>query len=146
MNAYITDLKQKAASCEFEHIKDSLIRDRFISGVNSEPLRRVLLKEKNLTLNRVIELAQLEELTQSGLKQFSSSKEFYAVKTRTRSHQNPHSRKPVCGNCGESHTREERCRAKGYQCFKCKKYNHFPHMCRSYPDSPSSHHSYEKPW
>ena len=146
MNAYITDLKQKASSCEFEHIKDSLIRDRFISGVNSEPLRRVLLKEKNLTLNRVIELAQLDELTQSRLKQFSSNKEIHMVKTRPRHHQNPHSRKPMCGNCGESHTREEKCRAKGYQCFKCKKFNHFPHICRSYPDSSSSHHAYDKPW
>ena len=45
VDAYITDLKQKAKSCEFGELQNELIRDHFISGVTSEQLRRVLLKE-----------------------------------------------------------------------------------------------------
>ena len=50
VDGYITDWKAKAAICEFGTLCDSLVRDRFISGVLSENLTGLLFKEKDLTL------------------------------------------------------------------------------------------------
>ena len=143
VDSYITDLKHKAKTCEFGDIKDGLIRDRFISGVTSEQLRRVLLKEKSLTLQRTIEIAQLDEITQARLKQFKSDKEIHSFsKASTQQYQKGKPGRPRCGNCVEPHHKSERCKAKGKQCGKCGKYNHFAHVCKS--QSVAQHN--KKPW
>ena len=36
-----------------------------------------------------------------------------------------------CNNCGYNHGVDKECPAKGKQCNKCKKYNHFGQVCRS---------------
>ncbi|KAK3107010.1 hypothetical protein FSP39_004902 [Pinctada imbricata] len=38
---------------------------------------------------------------------------------------------PECDKCGYSHRSTEHCPAKGEQCAKCKKYNHFAKLCKS---------------
>ena len=42
---YITDLKKLATTCEYGNLKDDLIRDRLVCGVNNESIRRQMLKE-----------------------------------------------------------------------------------------------------
>ena len=135
VEAYITDLKQKAKTCEFIQLHDSLIRDRFISGVNSEQLRRVLLKERDLTLARTIELPQLDEITQTCLKQFKKNRYIdYVSKTprkpRPTTVQTTY-KSQLCRNCGNKHQATDHCSAKGHQCSLCEKYNHFKNVCRS---------------
>ena len=44
------------------------------------------------------------------------------------------SKKSVCNNCGYEtphKTRDNQCPAKGKQCKKCLKYNHFARVCKS---------------
>ena len=36
-----------------------------------------------------------------------------------------------CKSCGYDHSLQDRCPAKGKQCTKCKKYNHFAKVCKS---------------
>ena len=36
-----------------------------------------------------------------------------------------------CQNCGKYHGKTQVCTAKGKQCFKCKKWNHFSSVCKS---------------
>ena len=37
-----------------------------------------------------------------------------------------------CGNCGNApHLEGQRCPAKGVECYRCHRHNHFSHMCRS---------------
>ena len=133
IDSYITDLKQKARSCELANLQDELIRDRFISGVQSEQLRRVLLKETDLTLTRALEIAQLDEITQSRLKQFKRDKEIHFIKKSNP----PGIKSNICGNCGSKHA-TGKCPAKGRKCNNCLKYNHFAKMCRSKPAKQSS--------
>lgn len=153
VESYMTDLKDKASKCEFEDIKDSLIRDRFISGVLSPQLRRVLLKERKLTLTRTIEIAQLDELTQSRLKQFGDSTtdetDINVVKPVK---SQDYTETQLCGNCGMK-CEKSNCPAKGKQCNHCKKYNHFAKVCRSsgfvppqtYGNTHSGYGSYSRP-
>lgn len=48
-----------AKHCEYNDMKDDLIRDRFIIGIDDTELRDNLLYEENLTLNNVITIANI---------------------------------------------------------------------------------------
>ena len=56
---FVTRLRQLAISCEYDNKVDEYIRDQVIDKCNSDPLRTKLLAVgKDLTLDRVIEIAQ----------------------------------------------------------------------------------------
>ena len=46
----MTDLRNKAARFEFGDLKDELILDRIVCGVNDDTVRARLLREAELTL------------------------------------------------------------------------------------------------
>ena len=52
----MTRLKILASSCEFGDIRDDLIRDRIICGINDDVSRTKLLSKKNLTLEGTVDL------------------------------------------------------------------------------------------
>jgi hypothetical protein len=53
---YIKELKILSSTCEFETLKDFLIRNRIVGGINSEQIRSKLLQEDKLTLKKCIEI------------------------------------------------------------------------------------------
>ena len=75
-----------------------------------------------------MEIAQLDELTQVRLQVFKKEKDVHTLhkKSKTTTHN-----VPKCENCGGFHPKEGKCPAKGKQCNKCHKYNHFSKVCRS---------------
>jgi hypothetical protein len=48
----------------------------------------------------------------------------------------------ACGNCGRAHGRQEECPARGKQCFKCHRLNHFSRYCHSSYTRESIHQVY----
>lgn len=68
IDAFVTRLREKAASCEYRDLKEDLIRDRLVLGVCDEALRRCLLREKKLTLASAIEICRAGEMTDMSLK------------------------------------------------------------------------------
>lgn len=68
VDAYVTDLKNKARDCEFEHLTNSLIWDRILCGIMGDQVRGRLLREPDLTLNKAIDICRASELSQSQLK------------------------------------------------------------------------------
>ena len=61
---FVTDLRRKAEYCDFGAIKDSLIRDQIVVGINDPKLRERLLRETNLTLEKAIKLCRITEQSQ----------------------------------------------------------------------------------
>jgi plasmid maintenance system killer protein len=132
IDKYVTDLKIKAMSCEFGVLKDSLIRDRIVCGIQDKQTRRQLLKEPNLTLSQAIDICRASETTKSQLKFFDSEPpdtipytedhEINVMKRREYT---------ACSKCGKDHLPHQRCPAAGAQCHKCGKMNHFARVCRS---------------
>ena len=55
---YVTDLKNKAIQCEFGDLKDSLIKDRIVCGISNEGCRARLLRETDLTLNKLLDISR----------------------------------------------------------------------------------------
>ena len=130
MQNFISSVKILAETCEFDTLKDSLIRDRIICGVSSDTLRRQLLKETNLTLHKTVQLCYIHETAENNTKKLSTENnddpvnQLQAAKSQ---------RVFQCRNCGQRHAQRS-CPAYGKKCKKCFKNNHFARMCRSQKD------------
>ena len=48
----MTELKKLSSDCELEGLRESLLRDMLIIGLNDEKLQERLLKESNLDLKK----------------------------------------------------------------------------------------------
>ena len=47
VDAFVTDLRTKAKTCEFVTLQDSLIKDRIVCGIDSKGIRERLLRNRN---------------------------------------------------------------------------------------------------
>ena len=141
-------------------MKDELIRDRLVSGILNDNVRKILLPETDLTLTKAIHICQIHELSDSDAQSLRSAvtrdEHVHVVKTRhftdkpwraphrdadarpkgghfADSRRNPVFAQPKCGNCGRNHANGTRsvCPAFGKQCNKCGRRNHFAVVCRS---------------
>nr|XP_022295054.1 uncharacterized protein K02A2.6-like [Crassostrea virginica] len=143
---YLTDLRNKAQPCEFEHLSDGLIRDRIVCGIKDEVCRARLLRESDLTLKKAIDICRAQEMSTKQLKSLkgseeqavaairksTSSKKFSSSKnTKRTENQRPESSSgKSCRNCGRKHMIGE-CPAYGKTCNSCHKKNHFEKYCFS---------------
>jgi len=66
-----TKLVNQAQQCNFELLKDSLIRDRIVVGVVDSQLREKLLSEDPLTLERCIKICRAHEQSKKQLSQMT---------------------------------------------------------------------------
>ena len=82
IDAYVTDLKNKASLCEFSTLKDSLIRDRIVCGIRSDEVRARLLRDPDLTLVKAIDACRAAETSQTQLKGLTEEKPIDFVQKR----------------------------------------------------------------
>jgi len=59
IDQYVTDLRNKAKTCEFGDLTDSLIKDRLVCGITSDKTRSRLLKQSSLTLGGALTSVEL---------------------------------------------------------------------------------------
>ena len=133
---YVTVLKNLANTCEFGALKESLIRDRIVFGIQDSSVRERLLRDAKLTLETAIEKVRSSELTQIQLKQIKADKttdESISAITTKPPEKLP-SKFPMidCKFCGRRHPRNKNlCPAYGSKCQKCGLANHFAKKCRT---------------
>ncbi|CAB3227362.1 unnamed protein product [Arctia plantaginis] len=151
---FIRILKERSISCEFKDLKDEMIRDRFVVGMKDNDFRKRLLRQRDLTLQKVIDEAMTVQETEKQLQKMKPDsksdfkfedeivnkfEKFKSTKmTKTRSGGNM----GICRYCGGKHPFEkEKCPAYGKKCLKC---SNFKNMCKMYvkqlekePDSSS---------
>ena len=56
-------IRALAETCDFGALKDQLIRDRIVCGVRDNAVRRKLLQESKLTLEKCIDICHAAEAT-----------------------------------------------------------------------------------
>ena len=152
IDMYVGDLKILARTCGFctcTDLKDTLVRDRIILGVSDLELRKVLLHERNLSLEKCVDIAKAYESTSTHMKVLSKDITQGINKLSTAKHQRkapkdarkPHSQQPrsqqqmlkCCLFCAQSHVKNrEMCPAWGKICNKCNRKNHFSQCCSNY--------------
>ena len=152
IEAYVTELRTLAKTCGFcDCMKDTLIRDRIVLGINDQSVRKKLLQARKLTLNQCIDMCHSSEATAQHLKPMSGSAQSQLVSrvvnenakrkmprkqkndwnprnAQTRQHK---SLQRPCNYCGGQHAAERRkCPAWGKLCLKCGSRNHFKTVCK----------------
>lgn len=65
---FVTDLRKIAANCEFGNLRDRLIKDRIVSGVQNKRVMERLLREPDITLDRAIEVCKAAEEAELNIK------------------------------------------------------------------------------
>ena len=159
IDVYATALRALAATCEFEFgaLKDEMIRDRLVCGITENSVRRKLLQEPKLSLEKCLDICRSAEATSAHLKvisgqSISTGKPADTLNTldkRRKSKAPPKRRskgpkQPVpepkedllkcCKHCGRSHIKQRfQCPAFGKVCSACNKPNHFAEVCKSAP-------------
>ena len=138
-----------AKTCEFcECLHDTLIRDRIVLGVQNQSIKKELLQERKLTLNKCIDICRSAESTASQLKAIVNPAEIHKISSRRKpqtsvKRQNPPKnswkqknadfkpQRKSCQFCGGEHSpRKEECPAWGQKCLGCGGRNHFRKVCR----------------
>ena len=149
-------------------MRDSLIKDRIVLGVNSNATRKKLLQVRGLTLNQCLDMCRSNEATNSQMKTISGSDAVHKIGEGKKQGRKPPrngkndwnaSKKPPvksrkkCLFCGESHPlKKDKCPAWGQKCSGCGGRNHFKRVCKKsksrkvhgisdIPEKPSSEES-----
>ena len=71
---YVSDLMNKASTCEFDDLKNEIIKDQLVCGIENNQLRQSLLWEGKLTFQKAIELCQISELPEQRMKAYDCTK------------------------------------------------------------------------
>ena len=56
IDQYATELRKLASTCQFKDLRDGLIRDRMICGIDNQTIRERLLRESDLTLEKALNI------------------------------------------------------------------------------------------
>ena len=135
-DTFVVDLRNKAKTCEFGAMQDTLIRDRIVCGIDSNTIRERLLRNTDLSLDDAIATVSAAESSKTQLENMNSSKhQVDAVGQQQRSFveiDNTSKKNPMkgdpCRRCGTVHAKDK-CIAYGKTCNKCSGKNHFAKMC-----------------
>lgn len=129
---FLTDIKKLAQSCEFENLKEQMIRDRIVLGVRDENVQERLLRTEGLTLSKAIDVCRVAEISKSQAKEVRCKEvmvetvKFKKQKQKTNSKGMENFK---CRRCQKWHGPRE-CPAFGQKCGLCGLLNHFAASCR----------------
>ena len=142
VDSYVTELRHKAQTCDYGELKDSLIRDRIVVGINSTQLKEKMLQDKDLSLDSAISRCKSAEMTQRQMQVIQEKgsacggKETEPVNVikhgrkgnRKSQINNAHPETFDCNKCGKNH-QHKKCPAYSAVCHKCKKKGHYKQFC-----------------
>ena len=136
---FVAELKTLVKTCNFcDVLCDSLIPDRIVLGIKNEQTTKKLLRMRDLTLNRCIDVCRSEEVTSMQMKSLSEPIDsVHQIKLKERKSERPsdeklntESKKISCKFCGYEHPLEKKkCPAWGKTYKKCKQKNLFAKKC-----------------
>ena len=127
-------MKLKSSHCEFGTLKESLI----VAGTKDKRVQERLLREPDLTLDKVIAICRAAEETkkQSEEMQAQSSSSninqvrHYGLRGKQNERKQRENQRKECKYCGSLHDKG-RCPGFGKLCKKFEKRNHFAKVCMS---------------
>ena len=64
LDHYVTNIIKQASRCRYGELQDELVRDRLVSGIQSDRIREKLLSKKDLNLTKAIQLLKSTEAIQ----------------------------------------------------------------------------------
>ena len=154
IDSYVTRLRKLTLYCEYEATTEDEIRDQVIAKCKSSKLRKRLLQEPDLTLEKVLRIGKLMEQSDHQTRQIEqqngagasadtkmdSFSELNKIKSDKWQHKSKHtssgrprhSQHRQCGRCGMKNHTSNNCRiTKGKKCMKCGILGHFAKYCKT---------------
>ena len=126
---FVAELRRLSTHCRFsEERLDESIRDRFVCGLRSASIQRRLLTEKDLTLNKAVEVALAMEAADREAKTLKGTDAVVQRLQRLKSADRP---LPPCYSCGRKGHGWKNCRFRDATCYRCGKVGHIAPVCRS---------------
>ena len=138
IDTYASALHALASTCDFGELKDQLIRDRIVCGMQNNAVRWKLLQEPKLTLGRCLATsAQIKAMAGQATPSSDEvnllrkgKRRSVPVKKPTKGSTIKHDLISDCKFCFRQHEkRKEKCYAYGKSCSNCGKLNHFKEKC-----------------
>ena len=131
IDAFVTDLRSKAKTCEFGDLQDSLIRDRIVCGIDDNNTRERLRRNNALTLEKAIDAVRAAETSKTQTQELNNSdRRLTNPKYPVKGTRSGYRRSSPCIRCGTNHDLGQ-CPAFGQTCLKCQGKNHYAKMCFS---------------
>ena len=129
---YLAQLRKLTEHCEFQDNLEETLRDRLVCRMLSVPIQKRLLAEKDLTLQKAMEIAQGME---------AATKQSSELRTPSGSVAgNPDiqftTTGKACYRCGSKGHPQEKCYFKTQKCNNCSKKGHIAKVCRVSPRQP----------
>ena len=153
IESFVAGLRTLAKTCTFGTLEESLIRDRIVVGVRANHIRKRLLQESGLSLQKCIDICSAYECTAKHMKVMKPVEEVSAVGSKRppkkvgKDKDKMSSRNTAeisCKFCGKVHARKkELCPAWGKKCSACGKANHFAAKCKSKKQGKPELHTVE---
>ncbi|KMQ85995.1 hypothetical protein RF55_15170 [Lasius niger] len=137
MDEYINILKEKAKTCNFNDMTDSIIRDKIILITQDKILRKKFFEANNLNLQKLVAIyndynintEKMKQVTKETTESKESTKESTSFIQKLPNNTN---NKRKCWRCNLQHP-QGKCPAWGSKCTKCNDVNHFTHCCQGKP-------------
>ena len=128
VSGFITKLKKLSAKCEFENLRDSLIKDIIVCGTNNNAFCERFLTESDLTLSRAIGAGHAAEVTRKHASEILQSQSATDLRRINKLHK-PRHQAPIdkskeiimkCKFCNGSYP-TGKCPAYGKSCLNCNR-------------------------
>ena len=126
---YIADLKEKAKTCNFGDLSESLVRDMVILDIKDKTLRQMMFQEKKLDLNKIIFMYKQYELSTEKMKEVTKKVSAENAESKSKDSATPTEQR-ICWRCGISH-QVRACPAFKVTCDKCNERGHFTQRCKN---------------
>ena len=68
IDCYVNKLQKLASSCQFEALTEEMIHNRLVIGIQDKSTRARLLREKDLSLDKALDMCKSSEITNKQLK------------------------------------------------------------------------------
>ena len=130
VNDFLVELRRLARTCDFNQFLEEALRDRLVCGLANKSTQKKLLSEKNLTLERVFEIAVAAKMA------VLSPVEDTGANTEAQTE--IMIMKQVCRCCGKQGHSETVCRFRYRACHKCGVTGHLQAVCTAKSNTSGS--------
>ena len=132
---FLMELRRRSESCNFGNASDRMIRDKIVLSMKPA-VQKILLREKDLTLNRTIDICRTYVHAEKVTCEISSRSSEHVVQDISSRSGSKYKatfkeKKQSCRYCGKQHVPgSKHCPAYGKECYGCNGRNHFRSQCR----------------